>query len=115
MQGRRRRFGVLTFCAEIFRFAHKNTTRRRHRHVSSSGLFEEGFNVALPPRVFFTLYETSVRWDCSIAEAKIYLRARPMCVPLDWPWLSGISVEIDQDRISSLRPKSFPVRPIVSG
>ena len=24
--------------------------------------------MALPPRVFFTLYETSVRWDCSIAD-----------------------------------------------
>lgn len=29
---------------------------------------EEGFNVALPPRVFFTLYETALRWDCSIAD-----------------------------------------------
>ena len=28
----------------------------------------EGFIVALPPRVFFTLYEISVRWDCSIAD-----------------------------------------------
>ena len=24
--------------------------------------------MALPPRVFFTLYETSVRWDCSISD-----------------------------------------------
>jgi len=56
------------FCAKIFRFAHRNTTRRRHRHVSSSVLIEEGINVALPPRVFSTLYETSVRWDCSIAD-----------------------------------------------
>jgi hypothetical protein len=24
--------------------------------------------VGLPPRVFFTLYETSVRWDCTIAD-----------------------------------------------
>ena len=43
-------------------------TSRRHRHVSCSGLIEEGFNVALPPRALFTLYETSVRWDCSIAD-----------------------------------------------
>jgi len=24
--------------------------------------------VALPPRVFFSLYEVSVRWDCSVAD-----------------------------------------------
>jgi len=34
--------------------------------VSSSGLIEEGFNEALPPRGFFTLYETTVRWGRSI-------------------------------------------------
>jgi len=41
---------------------------RRYRHVPSSDHLEEGFIVALPPRVFFTLYETSVRWNCSLAD-----------------------------------------------
>ena len=43
-------------------------TSRRHRHVSSSGPIEEGVNLALSARDFFMLYETSVRWDCSIAD-----------------------------------------------